>query len=236
MTLARMTARVLHRRDANSKATPRLQWAACQGRLSPVTGDTTLNSLAARDAKVKLRKRARQQRANIPQAERALFDRRIGDHLLALPELEGTPAVALFWPIEHLAEVDLRPVDERLRQRGCALGYPAIGHGSEHMVFRCLSDTAALVDGGKGFMQPPPDAPIMARLDVILVPGLSFDGSGFRVGYGGGYYDQILPQWPSATAIGVCYERLLEDALPHLRHDVPVDIVVTDERVIRAAV
>ena len=70
---------------------------------------------------------------------------------------------------------------------------------------------------------------------MILVPGVAFDARGFRIGYGGGFYDRALPRYrPPARAIGVAFDFQLAAEIPNADHDVPVDRVVTDVRVLDA--
>jgi 5-formyltetrahydrofolate cyclo-ligase len=140
----------------------------------------------------------------------------------------------LFWPIERHHELDLRELDASLRSRGVSVVYPALD--GEVMTFRTVDDTALLEDRGRGFCEPPPDAPIPERIDVIVVPGIAFDGSGHRIGYGAGYYDRTLPRFrPPAIAIGAAFDFQLAADIPHDEDDVPVDVVVTDRRVIRVS-
>lgn len=182
-------------------------------------------------AKQELRERARHRRASMSFSEVEPLNQRIERRLLARPEIAQAQTVALFWPIARLREVDLRGVDAVLRQRGCQMAYPFIEAPGFPMVFRRLDDVASLVASRRGFLQPEASAPIIDRLDVVVVPGLLFDSAGFRVGYGGGYYDGALPRHrPPAVAIGVCYEMQLCDPLPRADHDVAVDIVITDEQ------
>ena len=75
-----------------------------------------------------------------------------------------------------------------------------------------------------GYMQPAPDAPLLepSVLDVILVPGLAFDRRGNRLGWGAGYYDQLLVQLdPEVATVGVVPEERIVLSLPREAHDVP---------------
>jgi 5-formyltetrahydrofolate cyclo-ligase len=65
--------------------------------------------------------------------------------------------------------------------------------------------------------------------DLILVPGLAFTRRGFRLGYGGGYYDRLLSEPGHALTLGACFQALLFEELTHEPHDVPVDFLVTEE-------
>jgi len=77
-------------------------------------------------------------------------------------------------------------------------------------------------------LEPAADLPVIdpATLDVVLVPGVAFDRQGGRLGFGGGYYDRLLPTTP-ALRIGVTYDECLCDALPCGEHDQRMDWIVT---------
>ncbi|MFP6684595.1 MAG: 5-formyltetrahydrofolate cyclo-ligase [Polyangiaceae bacterium] len=196
-----------------------------------MTGEDLVQRSETSLAKQELRERARRRRASMSPSEVAPLNQRIERRLLARPEIAQAQTVALFWPIARLREVDLRGVDAVLRQRGCQIAYPFIEAPGLPMVFRRLDEVGSLVPSRRGFEQPEASAPLIDRIDVIVVPGLLFDAAGFRVGYGGGYYDGALPRYrPPAVAIGVCYEMQLCEVLPRSDHDVAVDTVITDEQ------
>lgn len=67
-------------------------------------------------------------------------------------------------------------------------------------------------------------------IDVILVPGLAFDRSGGRMGFGKGYYDRLL-EMSSAVKIGLCYDFQLFDSIPTESHDVPMDFILTEKEI-----
>jgi 5-formyltetrahydrofolate cyclo-ligase len=79
-----------------------------------------------------------------------------------------------------------------------------------------------------GMLEPRADAPVVdpAELDVVLVPGVSFDPRGGRLGFGGGFYDRLLVR-TSAVRIGVCHDSCLAEQLPCADHDQRMDWVVT---------
>lgn len=72
--------------------------------------------------------------------------------------------------------------------------------------------------------------------DAIIVPCIAADSAGFRLGYGGGWYDKFLSRVSSSTVIYICYESCLLNSLPHEPHDIRADYVVTEKRVIHLAV
>ncbi|OHX66238.1 5-formyltetrahydrofolate cyclo-ligase [Flammeovirga pacifica] len=64
------------------------------------------------------------------------------------------------------------------------------------------------------------------EIDHILVPGVAFSNSNGRMGYGGGYYDTFLPQYPSAKKWGITYKLQIIDDLPLEKHDIPMDALI----------
>ncbi|MBD3202980.1 5-formyltetrahydrofolate cyclo-ligase [Candidatus Woesearchaeota archaeon] len=72
----------------------------------------------------------------------------------------------------------------------------------------------------------------IGNIDLIIVPGVVFDMKGHRIGFGMGCYDKLLMQ-SDATKIGLCYEFQILDKIPEEAHDVPVDFIVTEKRILK---
>ena len=103
------------------------------------------------------------------------------------------------------------------------------------MQFFPIVDTTKLILSSYGIMEPPaegsePDA-TMAAHGLIIVPGLAFERHGFRLGYGGGYYDRLLTLRQEHT-IGLVFSELLLDELPRDPWDVPVQTIATEDGLI----
>jgi len=73
----------------------------------------------------------------------------------------------------------------------------------------------------------------LKKLDLVIVPGLVFDKNGHRIGYGYGYYDRFLKKIDGDKKIGLAFDFQLVDKIPEEQHDVPMDIIVTEERVLK---
>jgi 5-formyltetrahydrofolate cyclo-ligase len=184
-------------------------------------------------AKNMMRRRFRMLRRAVPRVALAQRSSVVCQRLLELPELRSARVVALFRAIARQHEVDLVSLDAALRDAGKQLAYPYIEPGAREMRFRLVVALDELAERGQGFAEPPVDAPELTEIDVIVVPGLAFDPRGHRIGYGAGFYDRALPRYrPPACAIGVAFEFQLAADLPNADHDVPVDRVVTDVRVL----
>ena len=68
--------------------------------------------------------------------------------------------------------------------------------------------------------------------DLFIVPGSAFDLKGHRMGYGKGCYDRYFSQYPDVVKVGVCYDFQLLESIPHEKHDIDMDILVTDKRTV----
>ena len=99
------------------------------------------------------------------------------------------------------------------------------------MGYARISSLEELEPGPYGIMEPRDKSPSREGLDLVVVPGIAFDETGHRVGYGGGYYDKFLPHTKAFT-IGLAYEAQVVEDIPAEGHDCPVKKIVTEKRVI----
>lgn len=125
---------------------------------------------------------------------------------------------------------------ESLFRSGSKVALPKVL--GETMTFFSCAGTQDLQIGKFGLMEPKGNTSEMKPKagDVMLVPGLVLDMHGRRIGYGKGYYDRFFSQsGKDFLKVGICFEEFLEEDLPQDSHDVPVDIIITDRRVIHVA-
>jgi len=136
--------------------------------------------------------------------------------------------------VEQLGEVDVSGVVDAALEAGKRVALPRIEN--EQLTLREIDGSTELEEGAFGVSEPPQSCALVADRDVqfILTPGLAFDPRGYRLGYGGGYYDLLLPRLSTAIACAVGFDFQLVSELPNMDHDVPVGIVVTDARIVRA--
>jgi 5-formyltetrahydrofolate cyclo-ligase len=104
------------------------------------------------------------------------------------------------------------------------------------LLFRAWRPGDALETRMWGIREPSADQALL-RPDVLLVPLLAFDRDGWRLGYGGGFYDRTLRDLraaaPSVAAIGLAFDPQEVDAVPHLDYDEPLDMVLTPTRLLQ---
>lgn len=88
--------------------------------------------------------------------------------------------------------------------------------------------------GAFGILEPDEHTPVIppAEIDLAIIPSLACDRQGYRLGYGGGYYDRFLPQ-TAAIKVALCAHNRLVDSLPHETHDVRCQIIVTEKELLR---
>lgn len=149
---------------------------------------------------------------------------------LALSEFRRSSVLALYAPIHH--EVETALVASEALSSGKTLLYPAVeGAG---MQFRRVAALSELVPGRYGIPEPPGEPFNPGDADLIVVPGVAFDLSGRRIGYGKGYYDRSLHRLEgSGRLVAFCYEFQLFEEIVGEPHDVTMDLVVTELRVVR---
>lgn len=97
-----------------------------------------------------------------------------------------------------------------------------------------IIDFDNLIPAGKfGILEPIEIMKIAYKnIDLVLVPGIAFDSEGHRIGYGFGYYDKFLKKVPKAVKIGLAFDFQIVDKIPKEEHDVPVDFIITEKRII----
>jgi 5-formyltetrahydrofolate cyclo-ligase len=196
----------------------------------------TLAVIATR-AKRQIRGRMRALRLALPPVAVEERSREIVRRLLELPVYRNAEALALYASMEGRGEVDLVSAHEAARSDGKRIYYPFVDDdaaGHPRIGFRQVADIASLEERGRGFAEPPPDAPEAGErgLDLIVVPALAVDAEGRRLGQGSGFYDRALPRFrPHAVCVATVFDFQLLGELPVLPHDAACDTIVTDARV-----
>ena len=120
------------------------------------------------------------------------------------------------------------PLLRRLHGEGHALAMPVMQGKGLPLIFRAWVPGDAMDKAVWGIAEPKADKPVLEP-DVVLVPLLAFDGTGRRLGYGGGYYDRTLRGLrarKSIVAVGLAYDESQVDAVPHLDYDERLDWVL----------
>ena len=127
----------------------------------------------------------------------------------------------------HQGEADPALLLQALAKAGAHIAFPRVIAKDRELQFHLVPDGEILHPGAYGIHEPLEHWP-RAIPDILLVPLLAFDPHGYRLGYGGGYYDRTLAALPNARAIGIAYAGQRMDFLPHDAHDYPLHAVLTE--------
>jgi len=158
------------------------------------------------------------------------------ERLAALPEFRQADVVMLYLPIP--LEVDTAVAALAAWQAGKTVLVPKVSWEQKHMIaVTCRSFEDNMEHLNHGLRHPADGEPWpLEGIDLVVVPALAFDRAGRRLGRGGGFYDRFLarPEFRGNTC-GLAFAEQLVDELPCHDHDVAVNMLVTDQQVLRFA-
>lgn len=183
--------------------------------------------------KAELRKALRAARDSLSVAQRAEADARILARLVELPSYTEATLVATY--LSFGSEVDTRALMDHAWEDGKTVALPRCVRGTRRMRWYRVEGLEGLVPSRLGVLEPDPVTfeevdPLALERAVAVVPGLAFDAAGYRLGYGGGYYDTFLSAFRGAS-VGLCRTAQLVNSLCELgviaAHDLPVNKVVS---------
>lgn len=172
---------------------------------------------------------------NFPESLAQTVDRSVVRMLGMVREYREAPLVLAYVPFHE--EIDTWPVVERALAQGKRVALPYLVPRTSRLVFFEVTSADGVAVSSRGMRVPPAGERPLSTADLVgsvcLVPGLVFDGEGYRVGYGAGYYDEFLSLY-SGEKIGLVRSmQVSSNPLPHDAHDVPVDVLVTEGSVWR---
>lgn len=176
--------------------------------------------------KQRLRRVIRELEAQLSPRYRAESSRAIAAHLLAMPEYQESGTVFCF--VGTSREIDTRPILVHALAAGKRLCVP-LCTAPGVMESRQITDLGQLSPGRHGILEPPAGAPAVRvdAIDFAVIPCLTCNCLGQRLGQGGGYYDRFLTRYRGGTVL-LCRERLLREEIPLDPHDYPIPWVLTE--------
>lgn len=177
--------------------------------------------------KQQLRAQLKKERASITETQRMIWNEKLAWHLMTWEPFQKAQQIMIYLSIGW--EIDTWGMVEELSKRGTEIYVPVVQKKPKRLVATRYLAKEQLVPGDFGILEPAPGALTVdpAHLDLVIVPGLAFTPEGYRLGYGGGYYDRFLLTTP-ALKVGLCYTAFLRD-LPLDEWDQPVDFLGTEE-------
>jgi 5-formyltetrahydrofolate cyclo-ligase len=191
------------------------------------------------EEKAQIRRDVIARRDELDPAERAAASAAIRARLAALPQVAAARTLLAFAAFG--SEVDLDPLLEDLIARGVGVFLPfVIGFSPPDLGIARVKDLRGdLVTSRLGIREPDPArrrAARVDRIDVVIAPGVAFDTAGRRIGYGGGFYDRLLPRLrPGTPVLAAAFALQVVSEVPEATDDVRVDAVVTERGTITAS-
>lgn len=183
--------------------------------------------------KAALRSEFRSRRAALSNEIRAERNQMLWGQIFSKLEVLKTAKTLLFYfPLPR--EISLLPVFHYARERGIPCAFPRCGEATGDMDFYFVSSLDELECGRYGIREPKASAEKVTDFSeaVVFVPALAFDRAGYRLGYGGGYYDRFLAAH-DILSVGITYESFLNDSLPRDQYDQAVDLTATEKGIYR---
>ena len=191
---------------------------------------------ALRDAKRAVRERTLALRDALPADVRAAATAAIAERIIALPSFAAARTVLL--TLAFRSEWNTLPLVRASLGSGKTVALPRVNQDARMLVLHAIGDPDK--DIAPGYMQIPEprlECRVIApeAVDWVLVPGVAFDVAGRRLGYGGGYYDRLLPLLPpGATRVAGLFDLQLVARVPAAPHDLAVGTIITESRTIAA--
>ena len=176
--------------------------------------------------KAELRKQVLQEMKAIPREQKQAIDQALTEGLLQHPFYQETNTIATYLSFPH--EFQTQGLIEQALKDGKKILIPKT-YPKGRMDF-VVYNPQQLVKTSFGLLEPQGDLEVVdaSQIDLIHVPGLAFTREGYRIGYGGGYYDRYLKHFTGHT-LSTVYPCQIRDFIPE-DHDIPVQEVLIDER------
>lgn len=161
--------------------------------------------------------------------ERQNYSDEIADKMLKLDALKSAENV--FCYSAYAGEVETIRLIDSLLEMGKKVCLPLCDKNTNTMSARRINSRTELKSGAYGILEPTGAEIAPEDIDFIIVPMVAFDRKRTRLGYGGGYYDRYLPK-TKAIKCGIAYSLQEADKLSKDKHDVPLDMIITEKEVI----
>ena len=185
-----------------------------------------------RPIKKKMRAEAKESRLSMEPQIKSSFDKKICNKLLNLWAVRETETFLCY--VSTDIEVDTKEFINSLLSSGKKVAVPRCEGGPSEMNFYYINSLDELSSGSFGVLEPESNKEKMlteTENTMCIVPAFMFDKSGYRLGYGKGYYDRYLSKYKGST-IGICYSQNIKDELFHGKFDRTVDMIVTEKQII----
>lgn len=185
--------------------------------------------------KKELRESILSKRNSLDESLRFEADEKVALRLLALKEYRDANTIFCF--VSYKSEIDTKNIIVESLRRGKRVIVPIVDKASKTMILSELRSMEELAPSDMGILEPKPEFVREVNpkvVDICITPGAVFDKHGYRIGYGGGFYDKMLPLFrEDEINIGICYDIQVVDEVPIEEFDKPVDVLITPTDILR---
>jgi 5-formyltetrahydrofolate cyclo-ligase len=169
-------------------------------------------------------------RSAVPPEEKAVLDRLIERNLFSWEIFQQSKVVLCY--MSFRSEINTERIMSKSIEAGKNVAVPRIDKRCSRIRFFFINKPGSsdLKSGTYGILEPSDSCEEVdySDMDIVITPGLAFTLKGDRLGYGGGYYDRFLIQYPAITRCALTYDRLILGSLPVKENDVPVDYLISE--------
>jgi 5-formyltetrahydrofolate cyclo-ligase len=183
--------------------------------------------------KGELRAERKAYRASLSPEQKAVMDSAVAARVFSRPEYQQSKKILIYASTK--IEVDTFEIINHAMNHGKQVALPRCIDGTREMEFHVIDSLDQLSPRTFSVLEPDEGCPTVTDFTdaLMIVPALSLDQSGYRLGYGGGYYDRYMSRF-NGKSIGICYCADYVRHIKHGRYDKPVDIVITDKFIRKA--
>lgn len=184
--------------------------------------------------KKQLRQKAVQRRDALSLEQRKMFEDDIRARLFALEQFKQAGKVLFY--ASFRTEVNTEAMIAHALDMGKTVILPRVHEEENRLTKHIINGLEELIPGHMGIPEPDTEKHSEIKVEdihMLVIPGLAFDPGGARIGYGGGYYDKLLPRIKGdRTIAALAFEAQIFESLPTEEHDIPVDYIITEQRTI----
>ena len=183
-----------------------------------------------RQYKQEIRAKARARRTNIPPKERAEMDARIAQNVRRLYQYKAANTVLIY--VSTAIEIDTKLIIENAWSDGKKVAVPRCIPGSRNMEFHYIESFDDLSPGTFSVLEPNENSMIVSDFTgcLMILPAITVDYDGYRLGYGKGYYDRYMSRF-SGPSVVLCYSCELVGKLYRGRFDAPASAIITEKKI-----
>lgn len=184
--------------------------------------------------KISLRKELLSKRNHISKENLEIKSKKIFENILHSNILDGKKNIMVYMDFRN--EVKTENIINYLLKNNYNVILPKVNFQTGYLDLFYIDSLNDLTVSSYGILEPKVNKSSYANpenIDLIFVPGVGFDKNFFRIGYGGGYYDKLLPQTKNCIFCALAFEEQIVEKIPYDSHDVKMDIIITEKQIFK---